>query len=170
MKYWIVSDTHFEHLLMTKGGHRPEGYEDKIYGSIQDNVKYGDILIHLGDIVWKNEALWNDLMNVTEGKTWLIKGNHDKHSNAWYLSKGWDFVADTFSMKRHGKKVLFSHKPQPKTDAWDINVHGHLHLTGHRDEEYQDIKHEGHCLIEMESFLGVRDMDRVIQKKIEEMN
>jgi hypothetical protein len=71
-------------------------------------------------------------------------------------------------MVRHGKRILFTHKPQPVGD-YDINVHGHLHNTGHRDEEYQAIKHDGQLLIEIESSFDIKNLDKLLRKKIQEM-
>ena len=46
----------------------------------------------------------------------------------------------TFKMKYCGKIICFSHKPQPWDGDWEINVHGHLHNLGHRDEEFKELK------------------------------
>jgi calcineurin-like phosphoesterase family protein len=172
MSYDITSDTHFNHYaIVDKWGDRKEGFEEKILTSIQKTVAKGDVVIHLGDFAWYKHKMWAErFIEACNGaKVWLIKGNHDKHSNSWWLDRGFDFVAESFMMERHGKRVLFTHKPQPKADSYDIGVHGHLHNTGHRDMEYQAIKHDGQLLIEIESSFDIRNLDKLIQKKIQEM-
>jgi len=171
IKYWITSDTHFNHYACVDGwGNRGEGFEEKILDSIRRNVKKGDVIIHLGDFAWYKHKLWCTKFREAcgEAKVWLIKGNHDRNSNSFFLDGGFDFVGDSFMMERHGKRILFTHKPQPVGD-YDINVHGHLHTTGHRDMEYQDIKHDGQLLIEIETSFDIKNLDKLLQKKIQEM-
>ena len=62
----------------------------------------------------------------------LIKGNHDKNSNNWYLRHGFDFVCDMIVID----DVLLSHKPQEiLPEGVTINIHGHFHDTDHRKNE-----------------------------------
>ena len=172
MKYWVTSDTHFGHYACIDGwGNRGVGFEDKILDSIRRNVKKGDVVINLGDFAWYKHKMWTTKYREAcrEAKSWLIKGNHDKQSNSWWLDSGFDFVGESFMMERHGKRILFTHKPQPASDFYDINVHGHLHTTGHRDIEYQAIKHDGQLLIEIETSFEIKNLDKLIRKKIQEM-
>lgn len=167
MKYWIISDTHMQHANILKWCERKEGYEEVILKSIWDNVGVDDVLIHLGDVAWKNPMDWNMAVNEgCRGRTWLVKGNHDRNTHSWYLGRGWDFVADSFMLNRFGKRILFTHVPQAKAGYYDINIHGHLHTMGHHDEEYQKTKHDGQILIEIESHMGVKSLDSVLNKFI----
>lgn len=167
MKFWIISDTHFAHSNIIKWCGRKEGYEEVILKSIYDNVKHDDVLIHLGDVAWKHPVKWNQLLNTyCKGKTWLVKGNHDKQTHAWYLSKGWDFAADQFMMNRLGYNILFTHIPQPETRYYDINIHGHLHNQEHHDKEYQRIKHNNQILVQIEDCMGVQSLDSLINRHI----
>tara|TARA_R110001599_G_scaffold346953_1_gene572745 strand:- start:311 stop:826 length:516 start_codon:yes stop_codon:yes gene_type:complete len=170
MKYFIFSDPHMGHEKMHLGGHRPKGYEDKIIKSIKNNVGIMDVIICLGDVSWYEHTKWHELItSCHEGKSILVKGNHDKKTDSWHYDKGWDMVCTSFTIKRLKKNILFTHKPQVKTELWDINFHGHLHDTGHRDLEFKDVLTESHVLIEMESNLNVRCLDSLIDAKIKEI-
>ena len=169
MKYWIISDTHMQHENILNWCGRKAGYEQVILDSISKHVAPDDVLIHLGDVAWLQPKKWHTLLReACKGKMWLVLGNHDRNSISWHLSRGWDFVGHSMAFQRHGKKILFTHKPIAD-NGYDLNVFGHLHLTGHRDEEYQAIKNEKHLLIEIESHMGVRDLDKVLKHKIREM-
>jgi len=134
MNYLITSDTHLGHSH--KILNRPIGFENKILKKHIHAVNENDVLIHLGDFCIGKDAYWHELfMNKVKGKKWLIKGNHDKKSNTWYLSHGWDFVGNSIFLEVFGKTILFTHKPEP---AWnhEMNIHGHLHNDNHKDHEF----------------------------------
>lgn len=133
MNYWITTDTHFDHdKMFTKFKTREEGFEKKILKGFQA-IRDGDLLIHLGDVSFGNDAVWNEKISEINCIRWLLKGNHDKRSTNWYLNHGWNFVADTFTMRLMGHKILFSHIPQKFTgDNYTINIHGHFHDNDHR--------------------------------------
>ena len=126
MKYWLTADTHFNHKVMEEYCGRPKDFESKILEGL-DKIPVTDILIHLGDIcIGKDEGVHDLFIKNIRCRKWLIKGNHDRKSNNWYLSRHWDFVADTFSITLFAKKILFSHTPQ-KDNGFDLNIHGHFH-------------------------------------------
>ena len=112
-----------------------------------------DVLIHLGDVAFYGDDLWHDsFTKACKCKKWLVKGNHDKRTNSWYLSHGWDFVADEIRIKIFGKEIIFTHKPfqfyEDELQNNQINVHGHLHNCCHVGE-FQLHKHK-HFLVKME--------------------
>ena len=128
MKFYITTDTHFGHRNMEIYCKRPHDFEDRISKYLFANCKSEDVLIHLGDICMGKDEFWhNSFIIPLPCKKWLIRGNHDKKSNNWYLSHGWDFVGDEFLLKFEGKNILFSHEPVQKRDGVDINIHGHIH-------------------------------------------
>lgn len=133
MNYWITTDTHFGHdKMFTEFGTRKEGFEKRILKGFQV-VKEDDILIHLGDVSFGNDAEWNKKICSLSCKKWLIRGNHDRHSIQWFLQQGWDFTADSFVINFMRHKILFSHIPIRYTgDNYTINIHGHFHNNDHR--------------------------------------
>ena len=136
-KIILTTDWHIFHEKMIELCGRPVGFEEKIYRGLQAVLQPEDILIHLGDICLKSgkEAEAHErFIKPFPCKKWLVRGNHDRKSNHWYLSHGWDFVADTFRDSYFGKVVAFSHIPMAD-DGYDINIHGHFHNTDHRNHE-----------------------------------
>jgi len=124
-KIWIISDTHFNHDKMVDYCNRPKNFEELIIKNLEV-IKVEDILIHLGDVCFGNDKENNKKLTQLKCKKWLVKGNHDKKSNKWYLENGWDFVCESFSDNYFGKKILFSHCPMP-AEKYDLNIHGHFH-------------------------------------------
>ena len=107
-------------------------------------------LIFLGDFCIGNDAEWHrELFLGRKFKKILVRGNHDRKSASFYTSHGWDFVCDSFSLAIYGRKILFSHTPQPIV-GHNCNIHGHCH--NHlRDGEYGGIYTPFHKLLAMES-------------------
>ncbi len=95
MNYWITTDTHFGHKKLIDEEARPINFESSILKRLKDVLRPDDILIHLGDVSFKDDKKWHSmLIELSPCKKWLILGNHDSHSDTWYMKHGWDFVAD----------------------------------------------------------------------------
>lgn len=134
MNIWLTTDTHFNHANMIEYCGRPENYEQKIFKGLSQ-IPSTDLLIHLGDIAWHgSERTHQKYIAPLKCKKWLVKGNHDKNSNQFYLANGWDFVAQQIVDRYFGKIVVLSHIPQ-KDWGYDINIHGHFHNSEWRKYE-----------------------------------
>ena len=152
MNYWCISDTHFGHHKLILKGYRPPA----CYKMMIDSVKIlseQDVMIHLGDVSFYGDDLWHEAFTeACKCKKWLIKGNHDRRINSWYLSHGWDFVADSMQINIFGKRIIFTHRPYHfkagQLSNNKINVHGHLHNCQHAGE-FQLHEHK-HFLVKME--------------------
>ncbi len=121
---WCVTDTHFNHPGMVQCCGRPENFDKVIIAKWQKSVAPDDIVIHLGDVIFRNPGDLGDIMASLPGTKWLVKGNHDAHSQEWYLQRGFACVVDALEM--HG--VYFTHVPSltlPPTCT--INICGHVH-------------------------------------------
>lgn len=156
MEYIITTDTHFAHENIKQFGARPEGFEELILDNLEKVAKRDNILIHLGDIAWRNDRYWNRrLTSMLFAKKWLIRGNHDKQSNEWYISNGWDFVGDTLTINYNNKVIVFSHKPVALCIA-DLNLHGHFHnidmeRVKEKEPELYNLHNQlGHTLLALE--------------------
>ena len=150
MNYWITTDTHFGHDKLINLSGRPNYFEIEIMRKHKSAINGNDVLIHLGDFCVGNDIEWHsNFMEGAKGKKWLIKGNHDSKSNAWYLDHGWHFVGETVTIKMYGKTIMLSHTPQADND-YDINIHGHFHNGGHHEHEFTDIMNSKHKLIMLE--------------------
>jgi calcineurin-like phosphoesterase family protein len=132
VKIWITTDTHFSHEKLIEFG-RPEDFECRIKNGLRRNVKPEDLLIHLGDIcVGDDEENSRWFKEELGCRTILVKGNHDRKTNNWYMHNGWDMVVDRMQFELYGKKIAFTHIPLKWDGSFDINIHGHMHdFTGH---------------------------------------
>jgi len=138
MNIYLTTDTHFGHDKMVEYCDRPKDFNERILQEYRNTLKSGDILIHLGDICIGHDSEWHLDLNgyiPANVKRILVKGNHDRKSNTWYLTHGWDLVCDTFSLNG----ILFSHEPLEKFYGHSLNIHGHFHNKNHRliDGKYQ---------------------------------
>jgi len=125
-KIWIISDMHLYHKNMINNHIRPSNYQQLIMDNLEKVVGENDILIDLGDITWTSKL--DDRFLSLKCKKILVKGNHDKQSNFWYMSHGYDFACNSFTLSFAGKNILFTHKPiYLVSDLFDYNIHGHLH-------------------------------------------
>lgn len=164
MKMYLITDTHFNHKKVIEYCGRPENYEQLLFSSM-NNVPEDSVLIHLGDVcIGKDNEMHEKYIKPLKCKKWLIRGNHDRKSDSWYYERGWDMVCDQLMLKRFGKRVLFSHMPQPRLAVpsinpsvmgiplFDINIHGHFHNTSHRsvEPELQRIYSKEHKLLAVE--------------------
>jgi len=153
VKIYLTTDTHFNHVdKMIEYCNRPKNYEVKIIQDFQ-LLKDTDLLIHLGDICIGNDlTIHNEIIERLSCRKVLVKGNHDRKSNNWYMAHGWDFVCDYFSMKRHNKQILFSHIPRVWDGYYDINIHGHFHNANYRrwEDIYKKAYNAGQKLLALE--------------------
>lgn len=141
MKYYVISDTHFNHDDIVGYCERPADHEKRIMHNLMAVAAPSHCLIHLGDFALGMEAKWSvELNKHWVGRKILIMGNHDSKSASWYMEHGWDFVCDSFRLKYAGKIIHFSHKPESWDGVWEINVHGHLHNLGHRNKDFKELK------------------------------
>ena len=153
LNYYLITDSHWGHDRCYKEWGRPKGYEDLMIRNIMATVTSEDILIHMGDLFFGNDAMWvGRLAAINPFKMWLIYGNHDKKSYTWYLTHGFDVVCESILLNIYGKRILLSHVPIQDFGQYDINVHGHFHDIDpiHHEPELVAIKNKKHFLLAME--------------------
>lgn len=122
---WIVTDTHYRHEKIKTFCGRPNDFEDRIINSIMQYVKPGDVLYHLGDFSWDRE--WPIMPHNSIPCTQiLIRGNHDKETDSYYMKCGFAAVTNGVILKVAGKRVRLSHYPVVD-ESCDMNIHGHFH-------------------------------------------
>jgi len=112
---------------------RPENFGEIILKSLKQLPK-DCVLVHLGDFCIGNDELHHKaFMDILDCRKVLVRGNHDKKSNTWYLEHGWDFVCESFYDTVCGQKIVFTHAPIGWDGVAAMNIHGHLHNCSHRD-------------------------------------
>ena len=153
MKYWIITDTHFNHKKMQEYCGRPENVEELIKKNLSELVRDGDILIHLGDVCIGGDNESNNWFKTLKSRNILVRGNHDSKSHHWYMHNGWDLCVDRFDLKMFGERIAFTHVPIVWDENYSMNIHGHFHNSKHRmhEERLQKIANEFHKLLAIEN-------------------
>lgn len=128
---YLITDTHFGHENIKKYCNRPDNFENILEENLKKTLTNDDLLIHLGDVAFKRELI-NKFCKLP-GKKILIKGNHDKCTDSFYMSAGFTLVAEEITLNIEGYRLLFTHRPKFGHEA-DINIHGHFHSLYTPDE------------------------------------
>lgn len=141
MIYYVLADPHFGHAKMVTDGHRPEGFEKRILENLSA-LKDEDVLLLLGDVAFYDHVEWfRKLREACKAKIWLIKGNHDRKSDTWYLNHGCDMVCESMTIKKFGVYIDLTHEPIDYDFLQRItgrfNVHGHLHTTENSHRSFE---------------------------------
>ena len=125
---WLVSDTHFFHTNIGQYCSRPDGWQDLIIGNWNHFIQPGDTVFHLGDLALGKKEDTEALVPLLNGKLYLMRGNHDRRSAAFYQSLGITLVKDPYLMEHgSGLRLVFSHRPIVPLSPGMLNLHGHIH-------------------------------------------
>lgn len=153
MKIWLTTDTHFGHDKMIEFCGRPTDFSDQILNNLSKLVKEDSLLIHLGDVCIGNDQKWHDALSdsMPSVSKILIRGNHDKKSDQWYMSNGWRFVCESIQNTYFGENILLSHFPINDI-GYDLNIHGHFHNSDHirHEPELLKVKNDKQMLLAIE--------------------
>ena len=130
---WLITDSHYNDPAMLKDNLRPMAYETLITKNCRKVIAPQDILIHLGDVIFQRPGELKMYLSDIPGKIkLLVRGNHDRQSDNWFIGQGFNFVADAIRIGN----VLLTHQPQLTNLPADcINIHGHFHNFGFRTDE-----------------------------------
>ena len=95
-KTWFIADLHFGHKNIINLENRPfenVGEMDNILiFKWNSAVKKDDKVFILGDYSFYDKNKTSEITNKLNGNKTLIKGNHDNHSEKWYLDCGFKSV------------------------------------------------------------------------------
>ena len=190
-RIWVVTDTHFFHKGIVRRGVRPPDHNERTAEALS-KLGPDDILIHLGDFAFDKYSEAAEIINRCPARSKiLLLGNHDNQPYSYYIQHGFTAAMETMTLEYGGQNILFSHRPQSVVhrtrwnsdptapiyrhyrrhlpDGVDLNIHGHLHLRNHRDEEsaWQDEKDERWFLLSHEA-VGYRPvlLDDILEGKI----
>jgi len=132
---FFTADTHFGHALMLQN--RPFSSTDEMDRALIDSwnavVKDHDIVWHLGDFSYHDEARTKSIFDQLKGRKRLVIGNHDidNRGNVRKSLAGlaWDqppvHYAET---KQEGERVILHHYSMR---VWAASHHGSWHFFGH---------------------------------------
>lgn len=137
MKFFIISDTHFNHENIIKYCNRPfssvEEMDKALIKNWNETVSNKDTVLHLGDVGLGNKEYIKEIIGKLNGKKILILGNHDNWSEQFYRDAGFHTVS-RFPIVWNDFYLL-SHAPLQLSETTPyFNYYGHVH----NDEKYQD--------------------------------
>lgn len=136
MKFYLISDTHFNHGKIATYCDRPANFTDILVRNWANTVKPEDTVIHLGDVFIGKPEGWAALCPLLPGRKILVRGNHDRHrSVSWWMDNGFDFACDSMIFRN----TWLTHEPAPNLPYASqvypgspiVNIHGHLHNIWH---------------------------------------
>jgi calcineurin-like phosphoesterase family protein len=156
MKKLILADNHFQHKNIIK-------YESRPYLSVDDMdldmiykwnsvANYDDIVYNLGDIALANMDFLTWLSYQLHGEIHLIKGNHDRKSNAQYQSLGWKVYNKPIILWKD--RVILSHRKLDVGNKW-LNIHGHTHSKTVNDKNHfcVSVEHINYTPIDLDELI-----------------
>lgn len=137
MKYFVISDTHFNHEKIIEYCNRPfksvEEMNEIIIKNWNETVSNNDVVIHLGDVGLGNYDKLEPIIKRLNGKKILILGNHDIFSENRYRELGFHTVS-RFPIIYDGFFIM-SHAPMQLSETTPyFNFYGHVH----NDSKYVD--------------------------------
>lgn len=146
---YFISDTHFNHKNIIE-------YENRPFSSIQEmnaemirrwnkTVTNNDIVFHLGDVGLGSESTLKEIIPQLNGCKILIKGNHDRKSNQFFLDCGFQAIYHTYMFSYNGKQIFLSHTPESRpgqNQPYDLHLFGHIHSKVFPSSVY----HNGACM------------------------
>lgn len=129
---FLISDTHWGHTNLINYGVRPqfkncEEHDETIINNWNSVVGKGDLVYHLGDVVWGCDY---SIFQKLNGNKIVIKGNHDKEK---FLAqaKNKNYIAGFYPYKEIlvGKDYIWlAHFPHL---SWNRSFHNSYHAFGH---------------------------------------
>jgi calcineurin-like phosphoesterase family protein len=122
---YITTDWHLNHENVINYDDRPDNFQELLLENFSKTCKEDDLIINLGDVIFKEPSYLGDFLNNIKGTHILLMGNHDRNKPAWYKNKGFHKVCNTYVNGR----IVFSHKPKDLNyfKQCQINIHGHFH-------------------------------------------
>jgi calcineurin-like phosphoesterase family protein len=124
---WITTDTHWFDTGLWMAKLRPKDHTERSIKRHKASIGPRDTLIHLGDVIWQPSALYDIIKNLG-GHRVLIRGNHDKKTDRWYLNNGFNAVFDAVEYRSGRHLIHMTHKPRlVRTPKTLFNLHGHIH-------------------------------------------
>lgn len=129
--YWFTSDSHFGHRNIIRYSNRPfrdvRDMDDCLIQNINDHVRPGDTLFHLGDFAFSDNV--RDLLARINCKDiHLIYGNHDKRYVSRLFRTAND-VTEVYVNDRGEKRLIVCCHYAMR--VWRNSHHGAWHLYGH---------------------------------------
>lgn len=134
-KIYFTGCTHFGHSKIIGYCNRPfntlQEMDDELVHNWNITVDKNDLVYLLGDFAWRN---WQQYAERLNGIIYLIKGNHDKRSNKFYLEHcKFRSVSTLSDIKINNKPLTLCHYGmrvwnKSHFNAWHLYSHSHGRL------------------------------------------
>lgn len=125
---WIISDTHFFHVNIGSYCDRPDGWQERIIENWNRLIHPDEVVFHVGDLALGKKKALEGLTPLLNGRLYLMRGNHDRRSIAFYNQLGITLVPDPYCLNHpSGLELIFSHRPILPLEPGVLNLHGHIH-------------------------------------------
>ena len=127
---FLISDQHMGHKNIMLYESRPfrdaEDMENELIKRHNEMVSKNSLVYILGDFSFYPKEFTKHIVDQLNGRKYLIRGNHDNHSNNWYRDVGFQEVSK-YPIIIWGS-VILSHEPVYCNQNMPfVNIHGHSH-------------------------------------------
>ena len=166
MTIYFIADTHFSDENIIRYENRPfqnaAEMNQKLITKWNSAVNDNDIIYILGDFGADNNESF--ILNQLKGKKYLVKGNHDQHSNQYYRDAGFIEVYDKPIILNDF--WILSHEPMYVNNNMPYaNIFGHIH----NSPMFKTYSSQHYCVsVERTDYTPIA-MDEVI-KKVQSQN
>lgn len=171
---WVTSDTHYNHekiiTFIDYNGNRTRDFNtveemnERILEGWNSVVQPGDIVYHLGDVVFGDKEKFKKDWPKFNGSKRLIVGNHD---DIPFLSSGGFFKKVMMWRMFPEHEIMLSHVPLHVSSLYRgkdqtapmFNVHGHIHTMPSPEGPY-------HCVcVEQTNYTPVNIEDLAVEAR-----
>ena len=141
MSIYFTADNHYCHKNIIKYESRPFNSVEEMNETLIDNwnrkVKSKDEIYILGDFIFSNGLIANQLIKRLNGKKYLIKGNHDSFLKYKEFDTSLlEWVKDYCVIKQNKLPIILFHYPIAR---FDRQHYGAIHLYGHVHSRPNDL-------------------------------
>ncbi len=133
-RIFFTSDTHFHHAKVIDYCNRPfkdvEQMNDTLIANWNRVVGRDDVIFHLGDFSFGGAAKWSEILDLLNGKIYLIIGNHDAKRIPQTIIPRFEDVSLQMLIEVCKQKICLNHNPflcysGSYTNVWQL--FGHVH-------------------------------------------
>lgn len=133
---YVVADTHFNHANIIHYENRPfatkEEMNEHLIKKWNETVKPGDIVYHLGDVIFGGKAIKEGILRRLNGYKILRVGNHDNRTS---MRQWGNYFDEVYKDDILLDDLALSHYPLSEYEMDRLlatglikgNVHGHVH-------------------------------------------
>ena len=130
-KIFVTADLHFGHTNIIEYENRPflnaEIMDRVMINNWNNVVGKRDTVFVLGDVSFYHQEKTTEIIESLAGRKILIKGNHDRRNNQWWVDVGF-YEVSTYTIIYREKYVMQHYPPMYMNDAIPyFYIYGHVH-------------------------------------------